>query len=77
MRENHNSSKSDRKRKTLRATSLGCDTNKIRSKKKRLCLKCGEKFLSERPYNRICEECSLINEEIAFAHSFGKIRTSR
>ncbi len=66
MRKNHNSLKSDRKRKTLRDTSFTCDTNKIRSKKKRLCLKCGEKFLSECPYNRICEECSLTNERIAF-----------
>ncbi len=66
MRKNHNSLKSDRKRKTLRDTSLSCDTNKFGSKKKRLCLKCGEKFLSERPYNRICEECSLKNERIAF-----------
>ncbi len=54
MRKNHNSLKSDRKRKTLRDTSLTYDTDKIRSMKKRLCLKCGEKFLSERPYNRIC-----------------------
>ncbi len=66
MRGNHNSLKSDRKIKTLRDTSLTCDTNKIRSKKKRLCLKCGEKFLSECPYNRICEECSLTNERIEF-----------
>ncbi len=65
MRKNHNSLKSDRKRNTLRDTSLSCDTNKFGSKKKRLCLKCGEKFLSERPYNRICEKCSLINERIA------------
>ena len=65
MRKNHKSLKSDRKRKTLKDTSLACDTNKIRSKKKRLCLKCGEKFLSERLYNRICEKCSLINKEIA------------
>ncbi len=77
MRENHNSLKSDGKRKTLRDTSLTCDTNKIRSKKKRLCLECGEKFLSERPYNCRCEECSLIIDEIAFARTFGKIRTSR
>ncbi len=77
MRKNHNSLKSDRKRKTLRDTSLICDTNKIRSKKSRLCLRCGEKFLSKRPYNRICEECSLIIDEIAFARTFGKIRTVR
>ncbi len=66
MRKNHNSLKSDRKRKTLRDTSWACDTNKIGSKKKRLCSKCGEKFLSKRPYNRICKECSLTNERIAF-----------
>ncbi len=65
MRKNHNSLKSNRKIKTLKDTSLTCDTNKIRSKRKRLCLKCGEKFLSKRPYNRICEECSLTNERIA------------
>ena len=64
MRKKHNGLKPDRKRKTLRDTSLGCDTNKFGSKKKRLCLKCGAKFLSERPYNRICEKCSLINERI-------------
>ncbi len=65
MRKNHNSLKSNRKRKTLRDTSLSCDTNKFESKKERWCLKCGEKFLSECPSNRICEKCSLINEEIA------------
>ena len=77
MRKNHNSLKSDRKRKTLRDTSLSFDTNKIRSKKKRLCLECGEKFLSERPYNCICEECSLIIDEIAFARSFSKLGCGR
>ncbi len=61
----HNSFISDRKRKTLRDTSLRCVTNKFEFKKNRLCLKCGEKFLSERPSNRICERCSLINEKIA------------
>ena len=33
--------------------------------KERLCLKCGKKFLSKRPSNRICEKCSLINQRIA------------
>jgi hypothetical protein len=65
MKKNHNSLNTDRKRKTLRDISLSCDTNKSWSKKKRLCLKCGEKFLSELPYNRICEKCSLINKKIA------------
>ncbi len=63
MRKNHNSFKLERK--TLGDTSLRCVTNKFGSKKKRLCLRCGEKFLSERPYNRICEKCSLINAKIA------------
>ncbi len=65
MRKNLNSLKSKRKRKTLRDTSLSCDINKFESMKERLCLKCGEKFLSELPYNRICEKCSLINKRIA------------
>jgi hypothetical protein len=65
MRKNHNSLKSDRKSKTSRDTSLRCDTNKFGYMKKRLCLKCGEKFLSGRPYNRICEKCNLANKRIA------------
>ncbi len=65
MRKNHNSLESDRESKTLRDPSLTCDTNKIRSKKRRLCLKCGKKFLSECSCNRICEKCSLTNEKIA------------
>ncbi len=56
--------KSDRKRKTLRVTSLSCDTDKFWLKKKRLCLKCGKNFLSENPYNRICGNCSLTNKRI-------------
>ena len=65
MRKNHNSLKSTRKRKTLRDTSFSCDTGKFWSQEERWCLKCGEKFLSECPYNRICEKCSLINKRIA------------
>ena len=65
MRKNHNSLKSDRRRKILRDTSLTCATNKIRSKKSRLCLRCGEKILSECTYNHICEKCDLINEKKA------------
>jgi hypothetical protein len=57
MNKEHNSSKSDRESETLRDTSLTCDTNKIRSKKSRLCLKCGKKFLSIGPYNCLCEKC--------------------
>ena len=64
MNKNHNNLKSDRKRRTSRDTSLTCDTNKFGSKKKRLCLKCGEKFLNRHPYNCICEQCSLKNKRI-------------
>ena len=65
MRKNQNRLKSNRKRKMLRDTSLICETNTFWSKKERWCLKCGEKFLSECSSNRICEQCSLINEKIA------------
>lgn len=65
MRQHNKNLKSDKERESLRGTSLSCDTYKFGSKKKRLCLKCGKKFLSERPYNRICEKCSLINNRIA------------
>ncbi len=77
MGKNHNSLKSDRRIKTLRDTSLACDTYKIRLLKSRLCFRCGEEFLSNRPYKHICEECSLIIDETAFAHSFGKLRGER
>ncbi len=60
---NHISLKSDIK-KTLRNSSLVCDTNKFETKKNRLCLKCGEKFLSRLPCNRICGKCGLTNKRI-------------
>jgi Zn finger protein HypA/HybF involved in hydrogenase expression len=31
------------------------------------CLSCGEKFLSEGSYNRICAKCNSINEKIRAA----------
>ncbi len=77
MEKNHNSLKSNRRRKTLRDTSLTCDTNKFGSKKKRLCLKCGQIVYSKRLYKRIYEECSLIIDEIAFTRTFCKFKTSR
>ncbi|MHC4270560.1 MAG: hypothetical protein ACYSTS_19185 [Planctomycetota bacterium] len=77
MGKNHNSLQSDRRIKTLRDTSLTCGTYKIRSLKSRLCFRCGDEFLSNRPYKHICEECSLIIDEIAFARSFGKLEGER
>ncbi|MHC4270370.1 MAG: hypothetical protein ACYSTS_18185 [Planctomycetota bacterium] len=38
-----------------------------RGSKNRPCLRCGKKFLSEGPYNRICAKCNLINEKIRAA----------
>jgi hypothetical protein len=32
--------------------------------KKRLCLKCGKKFLSQGHHNRICVKCELINNRV-------------
>ncbi len=44
----------------------GCyDTNKRILNKRRLCLKCGKKFLSIGPHNRLCEKCISTNEKIA------------
>ena len=44
MRKNHNSLESDRKRKTLRDTSLTCYNKEFGSKKSRLYLKCERSF---------------------------------
>ncbi len=53
--------------RSTHATEIGL------KKKKRTCLKCGDKFLSKGPYNRICDKCSLSNERVASsAYSVGK-----
>ncbi len=44
--------------KTRGANKSG--TVKTELKKKRICLKCGKKFLSKGPYNRLCEKCGVI-----------------
>lgn len=46
-------------------TTKGVYTKAIGSKQKRMCLKCGEKFPSKGPYNRICDKCSSMNERVA------------
>ena len=36
--------------------------SKSRSRRtRRLCLKCGRKFISKHHYNRICEKCGIVN----------------
>jgi ribosomal protein L40E len=34
-------------------------------RQKRVCLKCGGKFPSKGPYNRVCDKCSSMNERVA------------
>jgi hypothetical protein len=44
---------------------------KTRGRAGRLCLKCGEMFESEHPYNRICDKCRVENDrEARIAHRF-------
>jgi rRNA maturation endonuclease Nob1 len=52
---------SNKKKMRLREKS---NITRARSKK-RLCLKCGKRFLSKGPYNRVCERCGLLNERMA------------
>jgi len=49
----------------LKSTSKEVGTNVISSKQKRVCLKCGEKFPSKGPFNRVCDKCSSMNERVA------------
>ena len=51
--------------KKLKDTNKGSSTIGVGSKQKRLCLKCGEKFPSKGPYNRLCDKCSSMNERVA------------
>jgi hypothetical protein len=34
-------------------------------REKRICMKCGKKFPSTGPYNRICDKCNTMNERVA------------
>ena len=49
----------------LKETNKGGGTKGIGLKQKRICLKCGEKFPSKGPYNRVCDKCSSMNERVA------------
>ena len=49
----------------LKDTNKGSGTKGIGLKQKRICLKCGEKFPSKGPYNRVCDKCSSMNERVA------------
>ncbi len=58
-------SKTNRKKMELKNTSEEASTKAISSKQKRVCLKCGEKFPSKGPHNRVCDKCSSMNERVA------------
>ncbi len=65
MKSISNYSKTDRKKMKLKDTSKEASTKVISLKQKRVCLKCGEKFPSKGPYNRVCDKCSSMNERVA------------
>lgn len=56
---------SNKKKRILKDSPRDYNTSRTKLKKKRLCLKCGKKFQSKGPYNRLCEKCILINERVA------------
>ncbi len=58
-------SKPNSKNIKLKDTISGAHSKVTGSKQKRMCLKCGEKFPSKGPYNRICDKCSSMNERVA------------
>ncbi len=65
MKRVTNYSKPDRKKMKLKDTNKETSTKVISSKQKRVCLKCGEKFPSKGPFNRVCDKCSSTNERVA------------
>lgn len=64
MRKTSNCSNANIEEKTLKDKASNFNLPVSRLPKKRLCLKCGEKFLSEGPHNRICVKCVLMNNAI-------------
>ena len=66
-----------RKKTNLKDADRSIRTTEVGLKKKRACLKCGQKFHSKGPYNRICDKCSMSNERVASsAYSVGNRPTS-
>jgi hypothetical protein len=57
----------------LKDTDRSTSATEVGFKKKRACLKCGQKFHSKGPYNRICDKCGMSNERVASsAYSVGQ-----
>ncbi|MDR4504681.1 MAG: hypothetical protein MRK01_07815 [Candidatus Scalindua sp.] len=55
----------NRKESKSKETHKVCKPARRKSKEKRYCLRCDKKFISEGPYNRICDKCRIANERIA------------
>ncbi len=73
MRNVSNYSKPNSRKMKRKDTNKGCDSKVINLKQMRICLKCGEKFPSKGPYNRICDKCSSMNERVASStYAIGK-----
>lgn len=58
-------SKVNSKKMKLKSTNKVSSSKGVTLKQKRICLKCGEKFPSKGPYNRICDKCSSMNERVS------------
>jgi len=66
-------SKPNSKKMKSKNINKGVYTKATGLKQKRMCLKCGEKFPSKGPYNRLCDKCSSMNERVASsAYAVGK-----
>ncbi len=65
MENNYRCLNSDKVSRSLKKVSESHDSNKRNLKKRRLCLKCGNKFLSIGPHNRLCENCASTNSKLA------------
>jgi len=65
MRKVSGYSKPNRKKRKLKETSGQGGDTAVSPRQKRNCLKCGKKFPSKGPYNRICDKCSSMNERVA------------
>mgnify|MGYP003961919351 FL=1 len=60
-----NYTKPNRKKMKMKDTDNGGGATGTELRQKRVCLKCGEKFPSKGPYNRVCDKCSSVNERVA------------
>ncbi len=65
MRSNYSCLRSKEEKSVLRTVPAYGDTVGKSVKKSRLCLRCGEKFISIGSHNRLCGNCVSVNNKIA------------